>query len=290
MKIKNGWLNDPNGFIKIGNTYHLYFQHLPHSNIWNLGIGWGHATSKDLKIWKIYKNRSLTPSTEYDKDGCFSGSIIKVNDKLYAFYTGVSMKGDKLIESQCLAYSTNGTNFVKIIEPIIKTPPVPHTYCWRDPFIFKYNNIYYILIGSGWSNKGRILLYEGDKCFPCQKWIYKGVIMSVPKDIILECPFITQINDDMWILGASCNNKKPVYWLGKFDGEKFILDNKKSKKYKILKTKEEHNIYAPTIVKINNESYFWAWIRDTNELYGPCKIQYNPTKKTLEPLRKTIIE
>jgi beta-fructofuranosidase len=287
MIIKSDWINDPTGLIKLKGIYHLYFQYLPKSNIWDLGIGWGHATSKDLKSWKMYHNRVLTPSIKYDKDGCFSGSVINIKNKIYSLYTGVVEENKILHEYQCLAYSSNGTNFIKYPEPIIKNPPVSNTYGWRDPFIFIYEDTYYILIGSGWDKKGRILLYQGDKHFPSKKWDYKGELISINEKLLLECPFIAFISNNICILGASRDNKSPIYWIGKFNGTKFIPKNKE---YKVLKSQDGYNIYAPTIVNINEKPYFWTWIRDTNSLYGPCKIEYNEDKKLLKPLKQTQVE
>ena len=45
-----GWLNDPNGLCKIGDTYHAFFQYGP----FDVSGGvkhWGHVTSRDLLHW-----------------------------------------------------------------------------------------------------------------------------------------------------------------------------------------------------------------------------------------------
>ena len=48
---RTGWLNDPNGMIRIDGIWHLFFQHDPHST--NHGpMHWGHATSTDLVTWQ----------------------------------------------------------------------------------------------------------------------------------------------------------------------------------------------------------------------------------------------
>ena len=46
-----GWMNDPNGLWKDGNTYHLYYQYNPSDTVWALPLYWGHATSTDLITW-----------------------------------------------------------------------------------------------------------------------------------------------------------------------------------------------------------------------------------------------
>jgi sucrose-6-phosphate hydrolase SacC (GH32 family) len=280
LNIKNGWVNDPNGMIKYNDKYHLYFQYLPGSSRWNLGIGWGHATSTDLRNWHIENKRSLYPSRWYDQDGCFSGSVSVINNTVYAVYTGVIMEDEKLHEYQCLAYSENGAEFEKIPEPFLDTPPVSTVAGWRDPFLFNYKDCYYILLGSGWENNGYILLYKGENKFPCEKWEYKGVLMGMDDENVLECPFIAFI-EDKWILGASCDKKNPVYWSGIFDGTSFLPDDSNPKQ---LLHNQDLDIYAPTIVYVNDTPHFWSWIRNTKKLYGPVKIVFDYNTNSLIPM------
>jgi beta-fructofuranosidase len=282
LHIKSGWINDPNGMIRLKKTYHLYFQSLPGSSSWKLGIGWGHASSTDMKHWNIDQHRILEPSTKYDQDGCFSGSAIVENDKVYTLYTGVRNIDKRLREYQCMAVSDDGDHFHKFSQPFIENPPVENVYGWRDPFIFKYNNTYFLLIGSGWNQQGHILLYEGlGNTLPCTKWIYKDILISVDEDLVLECPFICQYDDDTWILGASCDGKNPIYWLGDFNGDAF---NIKSKHYKQLIDAYGHDIYAPTIVTDDDKHYFWTWIRNTKVLRGPCEIMIDKENLEILPL------
>lgn len=48
---QQNWMNEPNGLIKIGSTWHLFFQHNPTGNFWGK-LSWGHATSTNLITWK----------------------------------------------------------------------------------------------------------------------------------------------------------------------------------------------------------------------------------------------
>ncbi|MGI3782058.1 MAG: glycoside hydrolase family 32 protein, partial [Janthinobacterium lividum] len=45
-----GWLNDPNGLIKVDGTYHVFFQHNPYEPVHG-HIHWGHVSSTDLLSW-----------------------------------------------------------------------------------------------------------------------------------------------------------------------------------------------------------------------------------------------
>ena len=48
---------------------------------------WGHARSSDLIHWEDLPV-ALAPDQPYDSGGCFSGSAIERDGKLYLFYTG----------------------------------------------------------------------------------------------------------------------------------------------------------------------------------------------------------
>ena len=86
---KKGWINDPNGFVYFNNQFHVYAQHNPKDVCWG-PMHWLHFVSEDLINWKQCEI-SLYPDQVYDCDlGCFSGSSIVYDNKIYALYTGVA--------------------------------------------------------------------------------------------------------------------------------------------------------------------------------------------------------
>ena len=78
---EKGWINDPNGVVKYKGQYHVFYQHHPYSNEWG-PMHWGHVVSDDLIHWK-YLPYALVPGDSFDKDGCFSGTSLVVDDTLY---------------------------------------------------------------------------------------------------------------------------------------------------------------------------------------------------------------
>lgn len=81
-------MNDPNGFSYYNGEYHLFYQYHPYASYWG-PMHWGHAVSKDLLHWR-YLPAALAPDESYDKDGCFSGSAVEMDDGRHLLmYTGV---------------------------------------------------------------------------------------------------------------------------------------------------------------------------------------------------------
>lgn len=109
-----GWMNDPNGFVYYQEEYHLFYQYYPYDSIWG-PMHWGHAKSKDLIHWE-HLPVALAPGESYDKEGCFSGSAIEKDGKLYLIYTGHNVVEGQVRQVQCLAVSEDGIHFENMPE------------------------------------------------------------------------------------------------------------------------------------------------------------------------------
>lgn len=119
------WMNDPNGLVRLGAAYHLFFQHNPGGDGWG-GISWGHAVSADLLDWtELPVALPATPDEEY-----FSGSAVEVDGGLLAALTVVDQAGAR--QSQALARSPDGTTWT--VGPDRLTDPDPD---FRDPKLIR---------------------------------------------------------------------------------------------------------------------------------------------------------
>ncbi len=153
FSASNGWLNDPNGLVHFRGEYHMFYQYHPDTleDRGAVGACWGHAVSKDMLRWRDLPI-ALMPSEPYDKDGCWSGTAIVKDDKLYLLYTGYAETPDGVRQTQCLAYSSDGVNFEKYPEnPVIGTDNLPKHNSkidFRDPDAFKFGDEWHIFIGS----------------------------------------------------------------------------------------------------------------------------------------------
>lgn len=253
------WMNEPHGPLYFEGKYHLFFQHNPHGPLWRQ-IHWGHVVSDDMVHWKDVPC-ALTPGKdEIDAKGDWSGCSIVHNGVPTIIYTA----GDGPIYSQCTALAKSTfkedddvelKSWVKYDTPIILQEKHISTEKgevyfgqFRDPFVWKEEDTYYALIGSGVRNNnesvgGTALLYTSKDLF---NWEYRkplliGNYRSYPKTgEVWELPVFLPIGKDFegiekyillinpWYFKPSPHNVKYVwYWTGSWDKDScnFIVDS-----------------------------------------------------------------
>lgn len=214
-----GWMNDPNGLIYYKGRYHMFFQHNPHDIVWG-PMHWGHASSEDLINWEEHEI-ALYPDLDYENDGgCFSGSAIAKDGKMYLIYTSVSKEYG---QAQSIAWSEDGINFVKCENnPVIKHFPEDATADFRDPKVFEYNGEYRMIVGTKFDNHGRIVQYKSKNLI---NWEYIGILFDdFEYDNVIECPDLFLV-DNYWVLMYSMigkSNCRELFIIGDFDGTSFI--------------------------------------------------------------------
>ena len=151
------WTNEPYGLIRSGGQYHIFYQKNPDGPYWSR-LHWGHLTSPDLLRWTEMPV-ALAPELPYESKGCWSGSAIEHKGKLALVYTGV----DEVKAGICLAYSEDGVEFTKHPgNPVISSPPQGGDYLdFRDPFVWREGEVYYLIAGAGVKDVGgTVLLYR----------------------------------------------------------------------------------------------------------------------------------
>lgn len=219
---QTGWINDPNGLIYFRGKYHFFYQCNPYNGFWDM-MHWGHAVSDDMIHWE-YLPIALAPSESYDehqKGGCFSGSAIEHDGKLYVIYTGSTNNGNGFEQTQCVAYSEDGIHFEKYEgNPVAKAPEGVPTDFFRDPKVWKHEDKFYMVCGASKDNRGLALLYRSDDLL---HWEFFSVLAESRGEwgFMWECPDFFQLGDQ-YVLTFSpmgSGDHTSVYMVGDFDYE-----------------------------------------------------------------------
>lgn len=178
-----GWMNDPNGLVQVGKTYHLFYQFHPFGVDWG-PMHWGHATSLDLVRW-THQPIALAPTPGGpDAGGCFSGSAVEDGGVLSLVYTGHGAA-----QVQCLATSTDGRTFAKHPgNPVIGPPPAGFPPAdFRDPKVWRAEGRWWLVAGTKRDGRGHALLYESADL---RRWAFKSVMAASDggTGAMWECP------------------------------------------------------------------------------------------------------
>ena len=195
---ERGWINDPNGLIYYNGQYHAFYQHYPFDTKWG-PMHWGHVVSDDLTNWK-YLPIALTPGDYCDRNGCFSGSALDYDGKLWLMYTGFieNQGGESIRQVQCLAESSDGITFKKH-GIVIGEELLPEGYApcdFRDPKVWYHDGSFWCIVAARKiEGRGRILLFKSKDLF---NWEFVNDLFG--KDSagsMIECP---DYNEDMGYL------------------------------------------------------------------------------------------
>lgn len=229
---QRGWMNDPNGLVYFKGKYHAFFQHNPYSTEWDK-MHWGHAVSTDLLNWEELPI-ALYPDMEYEgSGGCFSGSAIVKDDRLYLFYTSVADK-----QTQSVAYSDDGITFTKYEgNPVIRENPLGY-YDFRDPKVTELDGKYYMVTGSGNSEAGQVLLFGSENLL---EWNYIGVLFEGEEYApCIECPDFFKLGDRYVLMFSKMEEptRTTHFVVGDFENGRLI-------NYSICRPEWGRDFYAP---------------------------------------------
>lgn len=206
IKAPGCWMNDPNGFIFYQGQYHMFYQCFPYGPRWGR-MHWGHAVSEDLVHWN-HEGIALFPSKHGDRDGCFSGSAVEYDGKMYLFYTGVRYlaenpedtnlcDGDQFVSAQMMITSEDGSHFDnikdkrEIIGPLEEKCLGDKTHT-RDPKVWRGKDAWYMVLGThGDDLNGKLLFYRSEDL---KQWSYVNAVSKEGFGWMWECPdyFVTR--------------------------------------------------------------------------------------------------
>jgi fructan beta-fructosidase len=238
------WTNDPNGLVYFDGEYHLFYQYNPYGNRWG-HMSWAHSVSSDLVHWK----RLPLAIPEKDSIMIFSGSAVVDKNNT----TGFARKADQTLmiaiytahiipdssdkenyrQEQHIAYSLNkGRTWTKYADnPVLDI----HKKDFRDPKVFWYNkDKKWIMVV--------VLPHEHIAQFYSSKNLKQWEHLSDfgpagDYTNIWECPDLLQVpienepGKKKWVL-INSQQTTMQYFVGEFDGTKFINENPRDKIYR----------------------------------------------------------
>lgn len=231
------WMNDPNGLVYHKGEYHLFYQFNPFGNRWG-HMSWGHAVSKDLLHWQ-----HLPLAIPEEKDTMiFSGSCVtdvansagfatdKNQQPMVAIYTAHIEEKN---QSQHIAYSLDdGRTWIKYnANPVLDLGKRD----FRDPKVFWYAPHRKWVMVVVYPNEKEIKFYTSKNL---KQWnLMSSFGPAGDTNGIWECPdlFEVPVKDQpgktKWVL---MHSPAPYmqYFIGEFDGEKFVNDNSNTKIYR----------------------------------------------------------
>ena len=219
---EKGWVNDPNGLVCFGGYYHVFYQHCPDFEIpWQQPMHWGHARTKDFVSWEELPI-ALFPDMDYDENGCWSGTAIEKDGRLYLLYA--SVRSPEKIQTVSVAYSDDGIHFQKYEKnPVIETYPEDGGPDFRDPAVCCVDGKYYCVMATGHkvSRMGWLLLYESCDLL---SWKYSGIMSEWDECMYTECPSFMAAGDKYLLSASVCPLEARHYFsimFGSFKNGKF---------------------------------------------------------------------
>ena len=263
-----GLLNDPNGLIFYKNEYHVFYQYNP-DDCEHKNKHWAHLKSKNLVDWKEF-SIVLSPTDWFDKDGCYSGSAIEKDGKLYLMYTG-NVKNKDIRESyQCLAVSEDGINFKKL-GPVIHNDDIPEGYTrhFRDPKLFKKNGKFYVVLGAQRENlTGTILLYSSEDLFA---WKFEQEIIKGEFGYMCECPDYYEVNKQgVLIFSPQGLTADGILYNNRYQSGYILRNIKETEKNNFIELDRGFEFYAPqSFIGKGGERIMFGWMGMPEELEHP---------------------
>ncbi len=235
---ERGWLNDPNGVIKVDGVYHLFYQHNPDEAVWG-NIHWGHASSTDLAHWRAEPIALAPTPGGPDTDGCWSGCAVIGSDGPVLLYTG--RDGDD--ESVCLAHGDASLRSWQkdSSSPVLLPPTDPPVTDFRDPRVWRDGDGWSMVIGAGLvaeprpaaetpppqgstltAGPGAVLLYRSSDL---RDWQLVGPVIEGDESSageVWECPdLFTLDGEGVLIYSVTPGEASTRYLVGPWDGESF---------------------------------------------------------------------
>ncbi|KAE8748783.1 hypothetical protein FOCC_FOCC004586 [Frankliniella occidentalis] len=278
---KTNWINDPNGLLYAGGEWHLFYQFSPLSPL-PRNISWGHAVSRDLVRWTELSSEGK-PAIPFDGDRelIFSGSAVLDQDNtsglgttenppMVAIYT--SHNASK--QAQSLAYSLDaGRTWTKYAgNPVLDENEKE----FRDPKVQWHEPTRRWLMAVAMPDERKVRFYSSPDLKAWTLLSAFGPMGAVAGQY--ECPdlFPLPVDGDLarikWVLIVNVNpgglqgGSSGQYFIGDFDGERFVPDNKDPAAVRWLDYGKDYYAAISWVGAPDGKRYMIGWM--SNWLYA----------------------
>lgn len=209
------WIGDPCGLVKCDGKY--------------LAYSWGGAESSDLVHWRELNNHSIKGLPP--KSAAFTGSVVvdSINsagwgkDAMVAIFTLFDEDSKK--QSQAVAFSHDGGETYQFYDqnPVLDIWSTE----FRDPTVIRYEPTGKWVMAVAKALEKKVAFYESDDL---KHWTWTSDFGPMGDNKrSWECPDLFQVTveetgEKKWVLLVSVNWAREQYFIGDFDGKKFIPD------------------------------------------------------------------
>lgn len=200
-----GWLNDPNGLVQVGDTYHIYHQYDPFDAAHGGPVLWNHLTTKDFVTYED-RGPALFPDSDVDSSGAYSGSAFMRDGKIHYFYTGNVKHFDR--DDYDYVLTGRDQNQIHMVtdnpdelgEKRLAVGPLDYpddigTHV-RDPKVLEHDSVFYMALGARTKDdRGCVLVYTS---VDLESWQYATRIELGEKfGFMWECPDLFELDGEL---------------------------------------------------------------------------------------------
>ncbi|GGD86795.1 glycoside hydrolase family 32 protein [Paenibacillus nasutitermitis] len=257
---ERNWMNDPNGPLFYKGDYHLFYQHNPYSDQWDT-MHWGHARSRDLIHWE-HLPVALAPSNDRGEHHCFSGCAVIGDDGLpVIFYTsiGIGERNAATGAEQWMAVSHDDMlTWEKPAANPVMTADIHGGMVvteWRDPYVWKENGVWLMVVGGSHEGRGCALLYRSDNL---RDWTFLHILHEGAEQI-WECPNFFPLGDKHVLIYSP--NGPVQYSIGSFNEDMTFTPEQSG----IIDFSGWEGYYAPNgLLDDKGRRVLWGWLPEAS--------------------------
>lgn len=259
VRPETGFVNDPNGPIRLGERTHVYFQRRLTTGT-DSAVLWGHVSSADLVNWDHHRPAIAPQPGGPDRDGCWSGNTVEHEGRIHAFYS--AYRRDRPYQSVVRATSVDGgRSFGPPVRSIPDPAPAEGVVHLRDPFVWWENGVWRAVVGAGYDDgSAAARLYTSPDL---ASWSYDGDLVRQVLDddqhhetAMLECPQVLSSSDRTAVLAApwrpTAGGSDVICLSGAYDGQTIATP---------VVDRVDHgpDFYAPSVMRADDGGLVWGW-------------------------------